>query len=100
MVGSHQGELKVFDIQSGFLYNQLDSHDHADGEISYIGYGGEDHTIISMGWDRTIMVHLDQYSETNKEAVRRGKENCHRKEIICGDYAHYLGLIASGSRDN
>ena len=100
VVGSHQGELKVFDIQSGFLYHQLDGHDYQDGEISYIGYGGEDHTIISMGWDRTIMVHLDQYSETKKDTVRRGKENCHRKEIICGDYAHYLGLIATGSRDN
>ena len=100
IVGSHQGELKVFDIQSGFLYHQLDNHDVQDGEISYIGYGGEDHTIISMGRDRKIMIHLDQYSETNKESCRRGKADCHRKEIISGDYAHYLGLLATGSRDN
>ena len=46
------------------------------------------------------MVHMDQYSETNKETVRRGKVDCHRKEIICGDYAQNLGLIATGSRDN
>ena len=39
VVGSHQGELKVFDIQSGFLVHQLDSHDSQDGEISFIGYG-------------------------------------------------------------
>lgn len=25
--------------------------------------------------------------------------NCHRKNIISGDYAHNLGLIATGSRD-
>ena len=34
--------------------------DAADGEISFIGYGGEDHTIITCGWDRTIKVHMDE----------------------------------------
>ena len=100
IVGSHQGELKVFDIQSGYLYHQLDSHNPQDGEISYIGYGGEDHTIISMGWDRMIVVHHDLVDETDDESALRGKVKCHKKEIISGDYAHYLGLIATGSRDN
>lgn len=26
--------------------------------------------------------------------------NTHRKEVISGDYAHYLGYIATGGRDN
>lgn len=34
-----------------------------------------------------------------KEIVLRGKKNCHKKDIICGDYSHNLGLIATGSRD-
>lgn len=25
---------------------------------------------------------------------------CHKKDIICGDYSHNLGLIASGGRDS
>ena len=100
VVGSHEGELKVYDIQSGYMYHKLESHDQKAGEISFIGYGGEDHTIISMGWDKKIKIHLDQYSETRKSTVRRGKIECHRKEIISGDYAHYLGLIATGGRDN
>jgi WD40 repeat protein len=72
-----------------------------EGEISYIGYGGEDGTIISIGWDRTIKVHRDERSETLKlsDKVLRGSAKTHSKEVISGDYAHYLGLIATGSRD-
>ena len=35
-----------------------------------------------------------------KENVLRGKKNCHKKDIICADYSHNLGLIATGSRDH
>jgi hypothetical protein len=51
IVGSDQGELKVFDIHSGINTHDLHSHDPQDGEISYIGYGGADHTIITIAWD-------------------------------------------------
>ncbi len=60
IVGSHQGEVKVFDIVSGVMTLQLDSHDPQEGEISFIGYGGSDHTIVTCGWDRVIKVHLDE----------------------------------------
>ena len=42
------------------MTHELDSHDGADGEISFIGYGGNDYTIITCGWDRTIKVHMDE----------------------------------------
>lgn len=28
-------------------------------EVSFIGYGGDDNTIITTSWDRSIKVHLD-----------------------------------------
>ena len=31
----------------------------AGAEISFIGYGDEDLTIITTGWDKTIKVHID-----------------------------------------
>lgn len=31
--------------------------------------------------------------------MKRGKPDCHKKDIICGAYAHNLGLIATGSQD-
>ena len=110
IVGSDQGELKVFDILSGINTHDLHSHDPQEGEISYIGYGGTDYTIITIGWDQVIKVHIDEQNEhrkpqnkskrENPENVLRGKVNCHRKDIICGDFAHHLDLIASGGRDN
>ena len=101
IVGSHQGELKIFDLQSGVMILELEEHNQADGEISFIGYGGEDHTIITCGWDRTIKVHMDEqvHHKTASQLVKRGKPDTHKKDIICGAYAHYLGLIATGSQD-
>jgi len=32
--------------------------------------------------------------------VLRGKVNCHRKDVISGDFARHLDLIATGGRDN
>ena len=41
-----------------------------------------------------------QELKSPQENVLRGKKNCHKKDIICGDYSHNLGLIATGSRDH
>jgi hypothetical protein len=41
----------------------LDSHDPQEGEISFIGYGGDDHTIVTCGWDRVIKVHKDEKND-------------------------------------
>ena len=35
----------------------------------------------------------------NAWTLLRGKVNCHRKEILCGDYSRALDIIASGGRD-
>lgn len=59
-------------------------------------------TIITTAWDKTVKIHKDDRDEQKKpsENVMRAKRLCHKKDIISGDYAHYLGLIATGSRDN
>ena len=101
IMGSHEGELKIFDLQSGIMTLELEAHNILYGEVSFIGYGGEDHTIITCGWDRTIKVHMDEMNnqKTADKLVKRGKPECHKKDIICGSYAHNLGLIATGSQD-
>ena len=45
---------------SGVLVNELEGH---DGEISFIGYGGEDRTIITTSWDKLIKIHMDDKTE-------------------------------------
>jgi hypothetical protein len=48
IVGSHLGRIKVFDLLSGVMINELESHgsggsnEEVSGEISFIGYGNED----------------------------------------------------------
>ena len=37
------------------------------------------------------------HSKTLNAMVKRGKPECHKKDIVCGSYAHNLGLIATGS---
>ena len=101
IVGSHQGDLKIFDLQSGIMTQELEGHSH-DNEVSFIAYaGGNDHTIITCGWDRTIKVHMDEmvHHKSPSDMVKRGKPDTHKKDIICGAYGHNLGLIATGGQD-
>lgn len=60
IVGSHQGEIKIFDLLSGVNTLTLDQHNPFEGEVSFLGYAGEDHTVITCGWDRVIKVHMDE----------------------------------------
>ena len=100
IIGDSLGHLRVFDILSGVMTHELQAHGKEDGEISFIGYGGDDGTIITIGWDRTIKIHRDDASEMREPSkkVLRGTANCHSREVISGDYAHYLGFIATGGR--
>jgi hypothetical protein len=74
-VGDHLGHIKVFDLLSGIMTNELEGHDPQDGEISFIGYGDEDNTIITCGWDKLIKIHSDEIIENRnpRENVLRGK---------------------------
>lgn len=42
------------------------------------------------------MVHHKKASDL----VKRGKPECHKKDVICAAYGHNLGLIATGSQDH
>lgn len=102
IVGSHLGKMKVFDLLSGVMINLLEGHSEENGEISFIGYGEGDLTIVTTAWDKTIKIHRDDRDEHKKPSqnVLREKRSCHKKDIISGDYSHNLGLIATGSRDH
>jgi WD40 repeat protein len=95
IVGDHNGNIKIFDLLSGVQIGELEPH---TGEISYIGYGGKDRTLITCSWDKIIKIHMDDKNDNPKELVLRGKANCHNKDIISSDYSHNLGLIATGSK--
>eukprot|EP00913_Durusdinium_trenchii_P004692 g4357.t1 len=55
-----------------------------------------DKNIITVSWDRSIVVH----DESNKtEVVHRRATNSHKGDITCVAYSRHLGLIATGSTD-
>lgn len=99
IVGDHNGAIKIFDLLSGIQISELESH---EGEISYIGYGDTDRTVVTTSWDKVIKIHMDNKKERENpsDKVLRGKANCHTKDIIAADYSHNLGLIATGSRNH
>jgi hypothetical protein len=51
IIGNSLGQLKVFEILSGVKTRELTSHNIDEKEIANIGYGGEDGTIVTIGWD-------------------------------------------------
>ena len=99
IVGDQNGCIRIFDLLSGVKISELESHKK---EISFIGYGGSDRTIITTSWDRSIKIHMDEKKEIDdpSESVLRGKNGWHSKDIISADYCHNLGLIATGSRNH
>lgn len=71
------------------MTNELEPHSEENGEVSYIGYGDEDMTIITCAWDKTIKIHMDttQSRDDNKkqassinEGKRHDKKNPKNKE--------------------
>ena len=59
-MGDHAGQIKIFDIMVGNCINVLDGH---ESEISFLGYGNSDRTIVSCAWDRVVKIHKDEWSE-------------------------------------
>lgn len=64
--------------------------------MSFIAYAGDDNNIVSCAWDKKIKVFRDG------QAIEflRERADAHSADIITGDYAHNLSLIATGGRDN
>ena len=84
------------------MTHQLEGHSKDHGEISFIGYGGSDGTIITCAWDRIIKVHRDEKIPEGRRGggsstCLRARARCHEKDITCADYHHKLGLIATGA---
>ena len=88
----------------------MESHSREQGEVSFIGYGDGEDTIITTAWDKIIKVHGYEKTAENKgkrkggarsggggSVVLRAKHSQHERDITCADYHHNLGLIATGA---
>ncbi|CAK8986904.1 unnamed protein product [Durusdinium trenchii] len=92
-VSDHLGKIHVYHSSTGCLVKKLTNHAK---EVSGMIYCQGDKNIITVSWDRSIMVH----DESNKtEVVHRRATNSHKGDITCVAYSRHLGLIATGSTD-
>jgi len=92
-VSDHLGKIHVYHSSTGCLVKRLTSHTK---EVSGMIYCQGDKNIITVSWDRSIVVH-DESSKT--EVVHRRATNSHKGDITCVAYSRHLGLIATGSTD-
>ncbi|CAK9105184.1 unnamed protein product [Durusdinium trenchii] len=92
-VSDHLGKIHVYHSSTGCLVKKLTNHAK---EVSGMIYCQGDKNIITVSWDRSIVVH----DESNKtEVVHRRATNSHKGDITCVAYSRHLGLIATGSTD-
>mmetsp|Transcript_100313 Transcript_100313/g.284167 ORF Transcript_100313/g.284167 Transcript_100313/m.284167 type:complete len:1154 (+) Transcript_100313:239-3700(+) len=92
-IADHNGEVFVHNSETGSRIKKLIPHDK---EISGLVYCTGDKNIITVSWDRSIVVH-DESEQTPK--VWRKALNVHNDDISCIAFSRHLGLIATGSPD-
>ena len=70
----------------------LSSH---DSEVSALCYCEDDLVVITVGWDKKILVHDEGALEGDS---LREIHNAHDADILCVAYSYELGLFATGCR--
>lgn len=92
-VADHQGQMRVYNTSTGCEIKKLTRHDQ---EVSGIIYCVGDKNVLSVSWDRSVVVH-DEAEQTPK--VLRTATNVHAGDITCVTFSRHLGLVATGSTD-
>lgn len=99
ITGDHNGRICMYDALSGIKLKDYSSH---ESEVTDLYYVKNDKMLISVSWDRKILIHNDSLVGGIKEkrkGVVRSIANAHTNDITCLDYHSVLDLIATGSRD-
>lgn len=92
-VSDNRGDTYVYHSSTGCQVKKLTPHSK---EVSGMIYCPGDKNIITVSWDRSIVVH-DDAEQSPK--IRRKSTNAHKGDITCIAYSRHLGLIATGSTD-
>lgn len=92
-IADHDGDIKVYNSATGCEIKKLTRHEK---EIAGMIYCRGDKNLLSVSWDRSIMVH-DESQRTAK--VLRVAMNSHAGDITCVAFSRHLGLLATGATD-
>ncbi|XP_063312164.1 WD repeat-containing protein on Y chromosome-like [Pelobates fuscus] len=98
ITGARNGTLKVWNIQNGHNLHRLQPVDEA--EITCV-LPLRDHTLLSVGWNRKIVV----YDVSNMENMYVSADvswrggHPHKEDILTADFCSSLGLLVTASFD-
>jgi len=93
-IADHRGDIYVHNSATGVFIKKLPRHAK---EVSGLIYCSGDRNLISVSWDRSIVVH-DEVQKTAKNFLRKAS-NIHDGDITCVAFSRHLGLIATGATD-
>merc|ERR1712232_759481 len=92
-IADHDGEIHAYNVTTGTFIKKLTKHSK---EVCGLIYCAGDQNIISVSWDRSVVVH----DESEKSAKYWRKcTTVHMGDITCVVFSRHLGLIATGSTD-
>ena len=63
IIGDHDGHILVYNFQSGVMMKALDSH---SGQVSGLVYKTMSKAVLSVSWDRAVVVHDEAMRERGK----------------------------------
>lgn len=117
ILGTQNGMVEVLNCMNGSLMKSGTSH---SSEVTMLRYCKEDKCLISVGWDRQIMVRFDRdcfesevlclsvrvfvpqvHDEEPQEGLPllRTVVAAHDADVTCCDFSYNLGVVVTGSRD-
>lgn len=92
-IADHSGAIYVHNATTGCEIKRLTPHTK---EVSGLIYCWGDKNVITVSWDKSIVVH-DESEKTPK--IWRNATHVHNGDITCVAFSRHLGLIATGSTD-
>jgi len=92
-IADHSGAVYVHNATTGCEIKRLTPHAK---EVSGLIYCTGDKNVITVSWDKSIVVH-DESEKAPK--IWRNATHVHNGDITCVAYSRHLGYVATGSTD-
>eukprot|EP00928_Gymnodinium_smaydae_P028620 TRINITY_DN21784_c0_g2_i1.p1 TRINITY_DN21784_c0_g2~~TRINITY_DN21784_c0_g2_i1.p1 ORF type:complete len:941 (-),score=156.39 TRINITY_DN21784_c0_g2_i1:90-2621(-) len=92
-IADHNGDTFVHNVSTGCFIKKLTKHSK---EVAGLIYCDGDTNVISVSWDRSLIVHDESERTPN---FWRKATNMHDGDVTCVAFSRHLGLIATGATD-
>jgi len=94
IIGTHNGDISVFNYSSGALMKRLDPH-HA--EVSKLLYLPSQKYVLSVSWDKTIVLHDEVFPEIGVKIREMDNLFAHTQDITSVDCLPPFNIVTGSS---